>query len=175
MWVNAGPAKEITAACSDGEKAGNPPAIVQNPQNGGISTIIFSDLKPDAKYEYSVKSADGAEIAKGSFKTKPDYKDRTPPPDFSFAVFGENYLNDKRFDPPYKTPGGEYEIYAAADAKKPRVLHMGGRHEHPPQRRRRFTLREVFEGGSGKGNPRNFRIALQARKLRRGGARLLLR
>ena len=26
VWVNAGPAKEITAACSDGEKADNPPA-----------------------------------------------------------------------------------------------------------------------------------------------------
>ena len=118
VWVAAGSAKGITAACSEGGKAASS-AAVQNPQNGGASTIIFSGLNPGAKYEFSVKTADGAEIAKGSFKTRPDYKDRTPPPDFSFAVFGENYLNDKQFDPPYKTPGGEYEIYAAADAKNP--------------------------------------------------------
>lgn len=119
VWVGADPA-EISAECSEGGKAAvKASAIVRNPQNGGACTAIFSGLKPGAAYEYSVKSADGAEIAKGSFKTKPDHKDRTPPPDFSFAVFGENYLNDKQFDPPYKTPGGEYEIYATADAKNP--------------------------------------------------------
>lgn len=79
VWVGADPA-EISAECSEGGKAAvKASAIVRNPQNGGACTAIFSGLKPGAAYEYSVKSADGAEIAKGSFKTKPDHKDRTPP------------------------------------------------------------------------------------------------
>lgn len=86
---------------------------------GAPGVAIFSGLKAGTDYEYSIIGKDGKVVASGAFKTAPDYKDRTPPPDFAFAVFGENYVNDKEFDPPFKTPGGEYEIYSAVASKKP--------------------------------------------------------
>lgn len=121
VWIQADGQFAIMATASAKDKTSSTAALKRFPHNtnGWTSTAVFTNLSPNTHYDYVVNTSDGKEIAKGSFKTQADFKDRTPPPDFSFAVFGENYLNDKEFDPPFKTPGAEYEIYAAADAKNP--------------------------------------------------------
>ena len=124
IWVNdaqQSSSATFSATCTaDGKTVNALPLMISTATNTPTAILDFSDLKPNTKYTYSVKANDGkTEIASGQFKTKPDFLDRTPPPDFSFALFGENYLNDKQYDPPFKTPGGEYEIYEAVRAKNP--------------------------------------------------------
>ena len=77
--------------------------------NPEIYTAVFEDLAPNTEYAFEI--ADGESVSTGTVKTSPDYKNRTPPPDFAFVALGENHINDRRFDDPFKEPGGEYEIY----------------------------------------------------------------
>ena len=79
--------------------------------------VSVSGLAPNTAYAYEL-SSDGATVA-GKFKTAPDYKNRTPPPDFTFAVLGKNHINDQPFDVPFRTNGGEYEIFEAIAAANP--------------------------------------------------------
>lgn len=99
------------------------PAIILNlptPQNFHTGKAAFPNLLPDSKYEYFIKSEDGSKIlSKGAFKTKPDYEGRTPPPEFTFLLFGSAYDNQQPFDPPFRTNGGEYEIFDAAKSLNP--------------------------------------------------------
>lgn len=90
-----------------------------SPANGNTAECIFANLKPGTKYAYAVEDSKGQKLFSGTFATKPDFKERTPPPDFTFAVLGSNYVNDKTFDPPFRTPGAEYEIYEAVKNAKP--------------------------------------------------------
>ena len=92
---------------------------IASPANGNTAECIFADLDPGTKYEYAVEDSKAQKLFSGVFSTKPDFKDRTPPPDFTFAVLGSNYVNDKTFDPPFRTPGAEYEIYEAVKNAKP--------------------------------------------------------
>ncbi len=87
-------------------------------KNANSSEVVFGPLNPGTEYKYTVQDGENI-IAGGSFKTKPDYKDRTPPPDFTFALLGNNYVNDTEFDPPFRQPGGEYEIYETVRNTKP--------------------------------------------------------
>jgi len=79
----------------------------------GRCEFVFANLDPDTEYKFAACGA------MGSFKTKPDYLGRTPPPDFSFVVLGDNYINDKKFDPPFKTNGEGFEIFARILSTKP--------------------------------------------------------
>ena len=64
-----------------------------------VEKYSVGPLSAGKKYEVEASGV------KTSFKTKPDFVDRTPPPDFTFALLGENYDNDPEFDPPFRTPG----------------------------------------------------------------------
>ena len=87
--------------------------------DGRIRKIKVNELSPNTKYTYEVKDNQTQQSIKGSFTTTPDYKDRTPPPDFSFVVLGKNYENDAPFDVPFRTNGGEYEIFETVANTKP--------------------------------------------------------
>ncbi len=96
-------------------------------KNGRVNKIKINSLSPNTAYEYEIKGDGAKQSIKGSFKTAPDYKDKTPPPDFTFAVFGKVYENDKPFDPPFRTNGGEYEIFEkVANAKPAFAIWAGG-------------------------------------------------
>ncbi len=84
--------------------------------------LSFVNLSQDTEYQYQVLDTQNKVEVKGKFKTAPDYKDRTPPPDFSFAVLGSNYVNDKPFDVPFRTNGSEYEIFNAVAKAKPNFV-----------------------------------------------------
>lgn len=78
-----------------------------------LNEVVFENLEPNTEYKYIVNGITG------SFKTKPDYLDRTPPPDFTFVALGNNYINDKKYDVPFKTEGGEYEVFQSVCSSKP--------------------------------------------------------
>ena len=84
--------------------------------------LYFDNLAPDTEYEYQISDNEAKTLVTGKFKTAPDFKDRTPPPDFSFAVLGLNYINDQPFDIPFRTDGGEYEIFETVTKEKPNFV-----------------------------------------------------
>lgn len=103
---------------------GETKTLSKNSSDARISThanvvkIALGGLAPDTEYAFEVRDLCAKKSASGAFKTKADFEGRTPPPDFSFAVLGANYINDKPFDPPFRTNGGEYEIFDAAANSK---------------------------------------------------------
>lgn len=99
------------AECAEVQKAGK--------ENFFVAKYLAGPLLPSKEYKYKISDASGNVLKEGSLKTKPDFFDKTPPPDFSFAALGQNYDNEKDFDPPFQTPGGEYEIYNAIAEKRP--------------------------------------------------------
>ena len=82
-----------------------------NPTSQKFTKFAVDGLQPNTQYEYELSAKNKV---KGKFKTSPDFKGRTPPPDFSFVVLGKNYVNDAKFDPPFRTNGGEFEIFEQA-------------------------------------------------------------
>lgn len=88
----------------------------------GIGKKNLWGLEPNSEYNYEILDAKGGVLFAGKLKTSPDYLTRTPPPDFSIAVFGKCHTNEALYDEAYKTPGGEYEIFGAALAKKPQAV-----------------------------------------------------
>lgn len=97
----------------DGKWSANySPSEVSTANGSKVSNFDVHSLMPGTEYEYSISSG-GKEVAKGTFKTFPDYLDRTPPPDFSFVVLGNQFTNEPAFDVPFRTNGGGYDILPA--------------------------------------------------------------
>lgn len=89
----------------------------------GIAVARLNALKPNTEYACEISYADGkSQSVPVKVKTIPDYEKRTPPPDFKFAVIGKVHTNDAIFDEPFKTPGGEYEIFGAVKNQKPNAV-----------------------------------------------------
>ncbi len=128
VWIKTTklPSEKITAKCANRDGK-----VVSISKEENCAVVVFSKLSPNTKYNYTI--SDGVETLSGSFKTRPDYEERTPPPDFSFALFGRNHINDKEFDPPFLTPGGEYQIYETARKTMPNfAIWVGGANDLRP-------------------------------------------
>lgn len=92
--------------------------------DGFATTLMATDLFPGTQYAYSVE-VDGATVALDyptEFETLPFFRNRMPPPDFTVALAGANYVNDAPFDPLNRKPGGEYTIYNEILAKDPNLM-----------------------------------------------------
>lgn len=86
----------------------------------GIAVVRLNALKPNTQYECKIAYPDGKSPSVSvKVKTIPDYEKRTPAPDFKFAIIGKVHTNDSVFDEPFKTPGGEYEIFDAVKKQNP--------------------------------------------------------
>ena len=82
-------------------------------------------LEADTEYELKISSAGGQKTL--SFKTRSDWVGRKPPADFEMALLGACHDNDKVYDPPFRTPGGGYEVFDAVLKNSPSaVLWLGG-------------------------------------------------
>ncbi len=131
IWFASDDASEITAVCSpknspETKIVGHCESICQN-SAGNIGILSFENLDAGTEYSYVITEKDSTEVSGGSFKTQADFEDRTPPPDFTFAVLGANHINDAKYDPPFRTPGGEYEIFEAVRKSNPDfVIWTGG-------------------------------------------------
>ncbi|MBC2596190.1 alkaline phosphatase D family protein [Ruficoccus amylovorans] len=105
------------------QRATTPSALTRQEDDYAV-TLIAGGLQPGTKYLYELL-LDGKKAALDydtSFSTPPDYRDRTPPPDFTVALGGGNYVNDKPFDPPNRIPGDSYHIMLAIMAKNPAFM-----------------------------------------------------
>lgn len=94
------------------------------------ATLTAGPLEPGTQYEYAIVINDRPVTLNypATFQTLPDYKDRTPPPDFKVAVASGNYVNDAPYDPPNRIPGGDYHIYLSILATRPNMMLWLGNH-----------------------------------------------
>ncbi len=105
------------------QRAHTPSALTQQ-ENAYTATLITDRLQPGTKYRYEL-TLDGDKVPldfETTFTTPPDYRDRTPPPDFTVALGGGNYVNEQRYDPPNRIPGDSYHILLALMAKDPAFM-----------------------------------------------------
>lgn len=92
--------------------------------DGYAQTLLATDLTPGTQYEYSIE-VNGTMVAfdyPTTFETIPFFRERMPPPDFTVALAGANYVNDAPFDPINRKPGGEYAIYETILAQQPNLM-----------------------------------------------------
>ncbi len=120
VWVQTEPGARAELSYD----AGTPAVLSAEADENGSCKFRLTGLAPASEYKYKVTS--GSSSAEGTVKTAPDYLTRTPPPDFSVAVLGRMHRNDATYDEPFKTPGGEYEIFDAVKAKNPQAVIWAG-------------------------------------------------
>lgn len=113
IWIMAKPNSKLEIS-SNGKTS-------QITTNGdGIATARLNSLKPNTEYACKIAYSDKKDQPVSvSVKTIPDYEKRSPAPDFKFAIIGRVHTNDPVFDEPFKTPGGEYEIFDAVKKQNP--------------------------------------------------------
>lgn len=93
-------------------------------QRTGNATLRLGPLVPATKYVYEL-SQPGETLSFNrelSFTTAPDYRTRFPAPNFTIAIGGANYVNQRTFDPLNRIPGGGYEIYDAIAEANPQMM-----------------------------------------------------
>ncbi|MCS7161903.1 MAG: alkaline phosphatase family protein [Bacteroidia bacterium] len=86
-----------------------------------VAKIVLSPLEPGRVYACEVY-VDGKPISlpyKLQVRTLPQWKWRTPPPDFRFVIGSCAFVNDSAYDRPGEPYGGDYEIFKAIAAQKP--------------------------------------------------------
>ncbi|GIV22397.1 MAG: alkaline phosphatase family protein [Bacteroidia bacterium] len=86
-------------------------------------TAVFriGPLTPGRVYGYTVYlNGKPAQLPYSTyFRTLPQWRWRTAPPDFRFVMGSCAYINDSSYDRPGQPYGGEYEIFRAITAQKP--------------------------------------------------------
>lgn len=116
LWLKTKPCAKVEVKVENQDKSSSLNFEAASDQDG-ICKIVLSNLKPSTVYNY-VLTVEG-QSESGTLKTIPDYKLRTPPPDFKVAVLGKTHRNDPLYDEPFKTPGGDYKIFESVANQKP--------------------------------------------------------
>lgn len=126
LWVQTPqPGQYVLQYCA-GESA-NPAAAQIIPfettrADNRIAKLSMGPLDPGKPYTYWVSQTPSGAGTPHTFKTPANYRDRTPPPDYTVAFGGGHYDNDPDYDPPFKTPGGDYAIFKTILAQKPDAM-----------------------------------------------------
>lgn len=90
-------------------------------KNAFAVKLIANQVLPGQTYTYEVY-INNKKVEKDypfTFKTQTLWQWRTDPPKVNFAIGSCNYVNEPRFDRPYKPYGSEHEIFTAIHQKKP--------------------------------------------------------
>lgn len=85
------------------------------------ATFRIGPLEPGRTYRYTIL-LNGKPYAlpyQTYFRTLPQWRWRTAPPDFRFVIGSCAYINDSLYDRPGTPYGGEYEIFSSIAEKKP--------------------------------------------------------
>lgn len=116
IWIMARPNSKL-------EISSNGKTSLISTNSIGTATVKFNALKPNTEYPFTI-SYFGLKnvVTSGKVKTIPDYEKRTPTPNFKFAIIGKVHTNDATFDEPFKTPGGEYEIFTTIKNQNPDAI-----------------------------------------------------
>ncbi|MEN3040473.1 MAG: alkaline phosphatase D family protein [Bacteroidia bacterium] len=97
------------------------PPVYTTPEKAYTALFRLAPLEPGRVYRYTVY-LNGRAYAlpyPTYFKTLPQWRWRSAPPDFCFVIGSCAYINDSLYDRPGEPYGGGYEIFSAIQAQKP--------------------------------------------------------
>ncbi|NBB79546.1 MAG: hypothetical protein GVY36_08895 [Verrucomicrobia bacterium] len=104
---------------------------VETDNRAGHTAVLTLDrVEPGTRYRYSVELNGDRVGQAGTFSTLENYYERTPPPDFRFAVGGAHYAIEAGFEPPYRTLGGGYDIFSTIAEHEPAFMLWVGNTAH---------------------------------------------
>jgi alkaline phosphatase D len=104
---------------------------VETEANRGHTAVLTLDqVEPGTRYRYYVELNGERVGQEASFSTLENYFDRSPAPDFRFAVGGAHYVTEDGFEPPYRTLGGGYDIFTSIAAQEPALMLWTGNTAH---------------------------------------------
>lgn len=127
LWVQTAEAAEVQFHYwpkDDPADRGSTPVTKTRQEDFYTAILTAGPLKPGTQYEYALV-INGQPVPLDyatAFRTVPDYRDRFPPPDFTVALGGGNYVNDQLYDPPNRIPGEGHNIFLAILAKQPDLM-----------------------------------------------------
>ncbi|MDA7744479.1 alkaline phosphatase D family protein [bacterium] len=101
-------------------------SMTQNESGNTAHVYEFhlSGLKPGTDYSYKLKLNETVIESDEpySFRTELLWQYRTDPPEFNVALGSCSYINEKKYDRPNKTYGGDYQIYNSIEKKHPEIM-----------------------------------------------------
>ena len=92
--------------------------------------LVLDQVEPGTTYNYQVLENGQPVGEQYNFTTPSNYLDRSPPPDFKFAVGGAHYAIQDGYEPPYKLLGGGYGIFQTIAQTKPQLMIWAGNTAH---------------------------------------------
>lgn len=90
--------------------------------------LTAGPLEPGQSYGYEIL-VDGNAAQVGTpttFTTAPMYRGYGPPPDFAVALGSGHYVNEAKYDPLNRTPGGDNEIFLSIYSQSPSLMIWAG-------------------------------------------------
>lgn len=127
IWVQTENASIIRVQYRDENEVENwSTPIETNSATANTATIRLSKVKPGQTYNYTVEVNGKLTDKGGTFKTPTFYHERTPPPDFRFAVGGSHYAIEEGYELPYRILGGDYSIFETIYDSKPDLMIWAG-------------------------------------------------
>ncbi|MGF1483812.1 MAG: alkaline phosphatase D family protein [Opitutales bacterium] len=95
-------------------------ATVQTrPENAHTAILTLGPLSPGTRYQGQVFIDGTASGLPFNFSTPEAFRGTRPPPDFQIAVAGSHYVNEKAYDPAFRTPGGDYAVFETIAGENP--------------------------------------------------------
>lgn len=132
VWVQLDSPAEVTITYGENGKSANSyrtTPVATNPTSN-IAILKLDQVEPGKTYSYSIQQ-DGQTVSQPyTFRTPQLYKDRTPPPDFKFAVGGAHYHVQEGFEPPYQILGSSYTVFDSILQSKPQFMIWAGNTMH---------------------------------------------
>jgi len=132
LWLRLdGPAEVVAEAYPEADpgRRVRSAAVATDGADGWTVRLALGPLQPGTRYRYRIV-ANGTPLAlpgQPGFSTAPDWRDRAPPPDATFAVLGTHAAPDPQYDPPYRPAGAGFELLTLVSAARPDfVLWVGG-------------------------------------------------
>lgn len=132
VWAQADQAAELSVTYSpQGEgKRYTAKSVRAEADTAYTAQVVLDQVEPGTTYDYQVLENGQAVGEQYSFTTPSNYFDRTPPPDFKFAVGGAHYVIEEGYEPPYKLLGGGYGIFETIAQTKPQLMIWAGNTTH---------------------------------------------
>jgi len=127
VWVQTTEAAEVRVAYwkkgdRDATQWAGP--VATDPAWGHTATVSLAGVEPGNTYRYAIE-LDGERLDRLSsqtFDTQPYYFEKQPPPDVTIALGAGHYRPQEGFEPPYKTLGAGYNIFATIAGRDPDAM-----------------------------------------------------
>ncbi|MGF1448795.1 MAG: alkaline phosphatase D family protein [Opitutales bacterium] len=131
VWVQTDGPATVQAVFNTADNAGASQASAPvriDATTGFSAVLVLGPLDPDTTYRGRIRIDGEAQGSAFTLTTPPKFRGLRPPPDFTIAAGGAHYVNQKAYDPAFRSLGGDYDkVFASITAQQPDwMLWLGG-------------------------------------------------